>query len=100
MTHDNYFTPVFPKDLALVDPQLELSVDANALIFTVEAKSGVSLYTWLDYPAGVVGYFEDNGFLLLPGQKRGIKFISQDGHADDEWAQGVTVQSLWDQTTD
>ncbi|KAE8151409.1 glycoside hydrolase superfamily [Aspergillus avenaceus] len=97
-THENHFTPAFPKDLALRDPQLELSYDAQAKVFTVEAKSSVSLYTWLDYPAGVVGYFEENVFVLLPGQKKEIGFVVQEDSTDGEWVQGVTVQSLWNQT--
>ncbi|KAF9890230.1 hypothetical protein FE257_006142 [Aspergillus nanangensis] len=99
LSHQSYFTPVFLKDLALVDPKLELSRNANTNTFTVEAKSGVALYTWLDYPSGTVGYFEDNGFILVPGEKREVKFVAQDTHANGEFAKGVTVQSLWDQTT-
>ncbi|KAL4935656.1 hypothetical protein BDV06DRAFT_123949 [Aspergillus oleicola] len=101
--HSNYFTPVFPKDLALVDPDLELSYDNQSGTFTVEAKSGVSLYTWLDYPAGLVGYFEENAFLLLPGQKREVGFVVQkdqsNGNRDGEsmWQKDVKVSSLWDQ---
>ncbi|KAL4929078.1 beta-mannosidase mndA [Aspergillus undulatus] len=97
--HENYFTPVFPKDLGLVDPGLELSYDADTGVFVVEAKSGISLYTWLDYPAGLVGYFEENAFLLVPGQRKEIRFIVQEDSSDGEWAwqQEVTVRSLWDQ---
>ncbi|KAF5866606.1 hypothetical protein ETB97_010699 [Aspergillus alliaceus] len=98
--HQNHFTPVFPKDLALVDPKLELSYDPRSKKFTVEAKSGVSLYTWLDYPAGVVGYFEKNAFVLLPGQKKEIGFTVQEDNTDGKWVMGVTVQSLWNQTLD
>ncbi|KAL4908767.1 hypothetical protein BDW74DRAFT_173998 [Aspergillus multicolor] len=99
LTHENYFTPTFPKDLVLVDPQVELSYDAETGTFTVEAKSGVSLYTWLDYPAGLVGYFTENAFLLVPGQKKEIQFLVQDGPEDGAWAwqEEVTVRSLWDQ---
>ncbi|KAE8356463.1 glycoside hydrolase superfamily [Aspergillus coremiiformis] len=98
-SHQNHFTPVFPKDLALVDPQLHLSYDSHSKKFTVEAKSGVSLYTWLDYPSGVVGYFDENAFLLLPGQKKEIGFTVQEDETDGKWVKEVTVQSLWDQTT-
>ncbi|KAF7587182.1 hypothetical protein BBP40_007645 [Aspergillus hancockii] len=98
-THENHFTPVWPKDLALVDPKLEVSYDAQSKKFTVEAKSGVSLYTWLDYPAGVVGYFDKNAFVLLPGQKKEIGFSVQEDSTHGKWVEGVTVQSLWNQTT-
>ncbi|KAL4922471.1 glycoside hydrolase superfamily [Aspergillus aurantiobrunneus] len=97
LTHGNYFTAVFPKDLELVDPQLELTYNPETEIFRVEAKSGVSFYTWLDYPAGLVGYFEQNAFLLLPGRKKEIRFVVQENHSSREWQQEVTVRSLWDQ---
>ncbi|RDW81477.1 beta-mannosidase mndA [Aspergillus mulundensis] len=99
LTHENYFTPSSPKDLALVDPQLELSYDAQSGTFTVEAKAGVSLYTWLDYPAGLVGYFTENAFLLVPGQKKEVRFVVQDSPEEEDWAwqDEVTVRSLWDQ---
>lgn len=97
LTHENHFTPAFPKDLALTDPELELSYDSESEVFTVESKSGVSLYTWLDYPAGLVGYFDHNAFVLAPGQKKEIRFIVQEDHSDGEWQREVTVRSLWDQ---
>ena len=97
--HRNQFTPVFPKDLKLKDPQLELSHDPQAGTFTVEAKGAVSLYTWLDYPTGVVGYFEDNSFTLVAGETRTLRFIVQKDETGGKWADGVTVRSLWDQTT-
>ncbi|KAL4782445.1 glycoside hydrolase superfamily [Aspergillus varians] len=97
LTHENYLTPSSPKDLALVDPQLELSYDVETEVFTVQAKSGVSLYTWLDYPAGLVGYFEENAFILVPGQKKEIRFVVQEDHLNGEWQRDVIVRSLWDQ---
>lgn len=96
--HLNYFSPVFPKDLDIVDPGLELTYDPSSGTFTVEAKSGVSLYTWLDYPAGVVGYFEKNAFVLTPGQKKEIGFVVQEDNTGGKWVDAVTVRSLWDQT--
>lgn len=98
-THRNWATTVFPNQLALVDPGLQASYDKATATFTVEAKKGVSLYTWLDYPAGVVGYFDDNSFTLLPGEKKRVRFTVQKDETNGNWVQGVTVQSLWDQTT-
>ncbi|PLB55349.1 putative beta-mannosidase [Aspergillus steynii IBT 23096] len=98
LTHENHFTPVIPKDLKLVDPGLELSHDAVSGTFTVQATSGVSLYTWLDYPAGLVGYFTENAFVLAPGQKKEIEFVVQVESGSDDWRDDVTVQSLWNQT--
>ncbi|XHG08547.1 hypothetical protein AWENTII_011644 [Aspergillus wentii] len=96
-THQNHFTPAFPKDLSLVDPNLDITYDGKSKKFTIEAKSGVSLYTWLDYPAGVVGYFDQNSFLLVPGQKKEIGFVVQDDQTGGDWIPNVTVESLWDQ---
>ncbi|KAI9369333.1 glycoside hydrolase superfamily [Aspergillus egyptiacus] len=97
LAHENYFTPAFPKDLALTDPGLELAYDARTGTFTVEAKSAVSLYTWLDYPAGLVGYFSENAFLLVPGRKKEIRFVVQVDSTNGDWQREVTVRSLWDQ---
>ncbi|KAJ5776260.1 uncharacterized protein N7511_001271 [Penicillium nucicola] len=98
-THRNQFTPVYPKDLELKDPKLSLSHDAKTGVFTVEAKSAASLYTWIDYPAGVVGYFEDNSFTLIPGEKKTVKFVAQKDETGGKWVNDVTVRSMWDQTT-
>lgn len=95
--HFSHFTPMFPKDLALVDPKLKVSFDADAEIFTVEAQAGISLYTWLTHPEGVVGYFQENAFALIPGQKKSVGFVVQEDRTGGKWTEGVTVQSLWDQ---
>lgn len=97
--HRNQVAAVFPNQLALVDPGLEVSYDEKSDSFIVEAKKGVSLYTWLDYPSGVVGYFDDNSFTLLPGEKKTVRFTAQKDDTSGKWVKGVTVQSLWDQTT-
>ena len=98
-THHNYYTPVYPNKLSLKDPKLELSHDAKNGVFTVEAKNAVSFYTWLNYPAGVVGYFDENAFILLPGEKKKIRFTVQKDDTGGKWTDGVTVSSLWNQTT-
>ncbi|KAL1998178.1 hypothetical protein VTN02DRAFT_6714 [Thermoascus thermophilus] len=99
-THQNHVTPVFPNRLKLVDPRLALSYSPRMGKFTVEARGGVSLYTWLEAPAGTVGYFDDNAFVLLPGQKREVGFTLQTDSTGGKWAEAVTVRSLWDQTHD
>ena len=97
-THRNQFTPVFPNRLDLVDPKLQISHDGSD-VFTIEAKNGVSLYTWLDYPAGAVGYFDENSFTLLPGEKKKVRFTVQADETDGKWVENVTAWSLWNQTT-
>lgn len=96
-SHQNYFAPAYTNEAKLVDPGLKLSYDQSTSKFTVEATTGVSLYTWLDYPSGVVGYFEENSFVLVPGQTREIGFTVQEGTLEDV-VKGATVQSIWDQT--
>lgn len=98
-THQNHFTPVFPNELKLVDPGLSVTRKLNSTAFTVEAKSGVSLCTWLDYPPGTVGYFDENSFVLLPGQKKEVGFAVLEDTTNGGWADNVMVSSLWDQTT-
>lgn len=73
------FTPTSLAGANLVDPQITLSHQGD-LTFTVSAKGGVGVWTWLDHPAGTVGYFEDansgiltNGFFLIPGIDRSSK---------------------------
>jgi beta-mannosidase len=97
-THQNFFTPVWMNAAKLVDPGLSVSYNEATQKFTVEAKSGVALYTWLDYPAGTVGYFDENSFALVPGQPREIGFTVQEDTSGGAWTQEVTVQSMWDQT--
>jgi beta-mannosidase len=97
-THENYFLPVWPNQAKLVNPELSLSYNAEATTFTVEAREGVALYTWLDYPASTVGYFDVNSFLLVPGQPKEIGFTVQTDTSNGTWANTVTVESIWDQS--
>lgn len=98
-THDNHFLPVWPKDAKITDPGLKLSQDNGTRGFIVEATKGVSLYTWLTHPEGVLGFFDDNAFVLLPGQKKHVGFKVQDDTSGGKWMDEVKVESLWDLTT-
>ncbi|XWW98739.1 hypothetical protein V2A60_006741 [Cordyceps javanica] len=95
-THEVSFLPPPPKRAKIADPGLRLAHDKASGKFTVEATKSVSLYTWLTHPAGMVGFFEDNAFVLLPGQKREIGFTLQQDKTGGDWIQNVTVNSLWD----
>jgi beta-mannosidase len=97
-THENFFSPVWMNAAKLVDPGLEVAYNSKTQKFTVEATKAVALYTWLDYPAGLVGYFDENNFVLVPGQKKEIGFTVQDAPSSPAWAKEVSVQSMWDQT--
>lgn len=96
-SHENFFTPVFMNEAKLVDPGLELSYDNSTGKFTIEATKGVSLYTWLDYPSGIVGHFDENSFILVPGQPKEVGIAVQQGSWSDAVIKNVTVQSIWDQ---
>jgi beta-mannosidase len=95
-THENFFSPVWMNAAKLVDPGLKVTYDSSTQKFTVETTKGASLYTWLDYPAGLVGYFDENNFVLLSGQEE-VGFTIQHSPGSAAWVKGVTVQSMWDQ---
>lgn len=120
--HDNFFHPVPLSEAKLVDPGLVLSFssfssflssflssspsndNANQYKFTVTATTGVAVWVWLDYPAGLVGRFDDNAFLLRKGEEKELWFrITDDEEGGGEggkkvegWQKKVTVRSLWD----
>lgn len=97
-THTNWFHISPLSEANLVDPGLTLSHDDGAQTFTVTATSGVSAWTWLDHPAGAVVTFEDNGFWLGRGESKSISYnVTRDSTAG-AWIDGVTVQSLWNNT--
>ncbi|KAM3557541.1 hypothetical protein ARSEF4850_005017 [Beauveria asiatica] len=95
-THQVSFLPTPPKKAKISNPGLRLTHDEASGKFTVEATESVSLYTWLTHPADMVGFFDDNAFVLLPGQKREIGFTVQKDKTNGSWVLDVTVNSLWD----
>ncbi|KAH9949047.1 glycoside hydrolase family 2 protein [Amylocystis lapponica] len=81
VTNEQYFTPTSLASAKLVDPEIQVGRNAD-LTFTLSAQGGVAPYTWLDHPAGTVGYFVDttsnkpsNGFYLVPGIDRSVRFV-------------------------
>ncbi|TBU26640.1 glycoside hydrolase [Dichomitus squalens] len=106
VTQESYFTPGSLASANLVDPAIELTSGDN-LTFTLSAKGGVAAFAWLDHPSGTVGYFQDNstglpanGFYLVPGIDRILKFIpnpSLSKVADPDPADFV-VRSVWNNT--
>ncbi|KIK31498.1 hypothetical protein CY34DRAFT_282835 [Suillus luteus UH-Slu-Lm8-n1] len=81
MTSESYFTPVSLAYSNLVDPQIAVTAGDN-YTFTLSAKGGVGVWTWLDHPSGTIGYFLDpttglpsNGYYLVPGIDRTVQFI-------------------------
>ncbi|TQV91793.1 beta-mannosidase precursor [Cordyceps javanica] len=98
-THRDHFLPVWPKDAKFADPGLKLSRVNSTGGFVIEATKAVSLYTWLTHPEEVLGFFDDNLFVLVPGEKKHVQFLLQEGTPGDGWMDKVTVDSLWDLTT-
>ncbi|KAL6721982.1 hypothetical protein ACLMJK_001087 [Lecanora helva] len=97
-THSNDFHPSPLSSARLVDPGLKLTYCNDTQTFTVEATRGVAIWTWLDYPAGAVVHFDANGFLLLKEEKREVGFSVVSDETGGEWIEGVTVESLWNNT--
>lgn len=96
--HDNWFHPTALKDAALVDPGLQLNYSNSTKNFTITATSGVAAWVWLDYPSGAVVHFDSNAFWLQPNQSRQVGYTVQSDSTDGKWIEGVTVESLWNQT--
>lgn len=97
-THTNWFHASPLSQARLVDPGLTLSHDNASQSFVVKATSGVSAWTWLDYPDGVVVAFEDNGFWLGKGESKTLTYNVTGDTTSGSWIEGVTVQSLWNNT--
>lgn len=96
--HENLFHP-FPLSKAkLVDPGITLSYSNETKNFTVEATTGVAVWTWLDNPAGTLLNFDANAFILLPGQPREVGYTLKSDSTGGDWVNEVTVESLWNNT--
>ncbi|KAI9666900.1 MAG: hypothetical protein M1831_001405 [Alyxoria varia] len=96
--HRNWFHASRLSTTNLQDPGLVLDYDASSRQFNVEATKAVAAWVWLDYPAGAVVAFEANGFYLAKGERRSIGYEVKNDDTGGRWLDGVTVQSLWDQT--
>ncbi|KAK3403387.1 glycoside hydrolase family 2 protein [Sordaria brevicollis] len=99
-THVNYWTPTPLGKAALVDPGLTVRFEAVPDAFVVEAQAGISVWTWLS--AGpedndLVVNFEDNGFLLLRGEQKKVRYHVLSGGREG-WRSRVTVASIWNNT--
>lgn len=96
--HENWFH-VSPLSKAQIqDPGLQLSYSNSTECFTVTATTGVAAWVWLDYPEGAVLNFDSNAFWLAPNESRQISYKVKIDHTYGAWIEGVTVQSIWNQT--
>jgi beta-mannosidase len=97
-THETWFYAISLKDQEIADPGLMLEYNHATKKFAVTANRAVAAWIWLEHPAGVVGNFDENGFWVLPGQKKEIGFKVKQDSTNGEWVSGVAVRSLWDNT--
>ena len=97
-THSNIFTPTPLAYANLVDPGVTLDYSKNSSSFIVGAHTGISAWTWLDYPAGAVVRFSNNGFFLRKDEQVEITYEVVSDTTNGNWAHGVTVSSIWDNT--
>ena len=97
-SHEFFFHPILNlADAQLQDPGLQLSHSNSSgnVTFSVRATKGVSAWTWLDFPSGVLGNFESNAFWLVPGESKEVGFTLKNDTTGGAWVDEVTVQSLW-----
>ncbi|EKM54884.1 glycoside hydrolase family 2 protein [Phanerochaete carnosa HHB-10118-sp] len=106
VTSEQVFAPVSLANATLVDPKIHVTRNEN-LTFTLSARGGVAAWTWLDHPAGTVGYFLDteknipaNGFYLIPGIDRTVKFVQNAGLStvQSPSPEDFVLRSLWNNT--
>ncbi|KAK3338667.1 glycoside hydrolase family 2 protein [Lasiosphaeria hispida] len=97
--HSDYWTPTPLASAALVDPGVTVVYDNAHEVFVVTATKGVSMWTWLSAAVedDVVINFEDNGFMMLKGEVRRLRFSGLKPGRDG-WQGRVSVRSIWDQT--
>ena len=96
--HENWFHASPLKTAQLQDPGLQLTYSNDTKCFTVTATSGVAAWVWLDYPGGAVLNFDSNAFWLAPGEARQVSYKVKSDATEGAWIDGVTVQSIWNQT--
>ncbi|KAI0781895.1 glycoside hydrolase [Abortiporus biennis] len=106
VTNEQVFTPISLATVTLLDPKISMKATSN-FIFNLSAKGGVAPFTWIDHPAGTVGYFVDNktnqplnGFFLVPGNDRTVRFVmsQQMSKVKNPKTEDFVVRSLWDNT--
>ncbi|PHH70346.1 hypothetical protein CDD80_6071 [Ophiocordyceps camponoti-rufipedis] len=100
-THTGTFTPTPLAAVPLPDPGLSIDYDASADVFRVVARRGVSAWTWIGVAeadeAAVVVAFEENAFVLRPGEVRSVGYRVLSGGSRG-WQTRVTVQSIYNHT--
>lgn len=98
LRHEHFWSAAPLNKAQLQDPGLKLSHSKSDECFTVMATTAVAAWVWLDYPDGAVVSFDSNGFWLAPGESRQVTYKVKNDTTNGAWIDGVTVQSMWDQT--
>lgn len=96
--HEHYWSAAALNKAKLQDPCLQLSYSKSSKCFTVTATTAVAAWVWLDYPNGAVVSFDSNGFWLASGETKQVAYKVKTDTTHGSWIEGVTVQSMWNQT--
>ncbi|RDA91982.1 hypothetical protein CP533_1335 [Ophiocordyceps camponoti-saundersi (nom. inval.)] len=101
-THANFFTPTPLAAATLPDPGLDIRYEEEGDVFrVVAAGAGVSVWTWIAVAppdaASVVVAFDDNAFVLRPGEVKSVGYTVLSGESSG-WRQRVTVESMYNNT--
>lgn len=97
--HEHIFHDLYLGEANIQDPGLRLSYNETTGNFTVQATTAVAAWVWLDIPAGTLANFAENGFWLLPSDgPREIGVTVKNDPSGGKWIEGVTVESLWNNT--
>ena len=99
--HSYFFHPASLANAPLQDPGLTLTQGSKSgvLTFTVTAIKAVAAWVWIDYTStNVQGYWSENGFWLKKGESKTVTFTVWNDWSGGEWANTVSVRSLWDNT--
>ncbi len=93
---ENWHFNRLPNETELKEPKITLSYDKEEDLWTVESDRP-AYYVWLSCKAP--GYFSDNGFNLLPGERKEVTFFSSRGsmfHADTpSTTEEITIFDLY-----
>lgn len=92
------FHPLYLGQANLQDPGLELT-KSSGNSWTVTATRAVAGWVWLEYDTNdVLGYWSENGFWLKKGESRTVTFTVFSDETGGQWANTVSVRSVYDNT--
>lgn len=80
----DHFAPAPYKSYHLPDPDLQLTSEIKDDVYYLTITADKPAF-YVSLEADISGRFSDNGFILLPGQKRTISFIPKSAKAKPEF---------------